>query len=106
MSIVYMYKHIVVVVFGILMEFVLYTTVIAGTTTNKHQHNVPIVRAFDDDGDPTTSSSSFVPELLYCFLFATKDCIRLNCGYCFCCYQQFSNVAAAEGYMALRPDRH
>lgn len=31
---------IVVVVFGILMEFVLYATVIAGTTTNKHQHNL------------------------------------------------------------------
>ena len=32
----------IVVVFGILMEFVLYATVIAGTTTNKHkhQHNV------------------------------------------------------------------
>ena len=33
-----MYTHIVVVVFGILMEFVLYATVIAGTTTIKHQH--------------------------------------------------------------------
>ena len=44
-----------------------------------------------DDGDPATSSSSFVPELLYCFLFATKDCIRLNCGYC---CQQFSTVLA------------
>ena len=37
----YMYTYIVVVVFGILMEFVLYATVIAGTTTtNTHQHNV------------------------------------------------------------------
>jgi hypothetical protein len=59
---VYVYTYIVVV-FGILMEFVLYATVIAGTT--KHQHNVfLIVRACDD---PATSSSSFVPELLYCF---------------------------------------
>jgi len=39
----------------------------------------------------TTSSSSFVPELLYCFLSVTKDCIRLNCRW-YCC-QQFSTVA-------------
>jgi hypothetical protein len=63
------------------MEFVLYATVIAGTiTTNRHQHNGSHCAAYvDDDGDPTTSSSSFVTELLYCFLSATKDCIRLNC---------------------------
>jgi len=63
---VYLYMYtciVVIVVFGILMEFVLYTTVIAGT--KKHQHNVfLVVQVCDDDA---TSSSSFVAELLYCF---------------------------------------
>jgi hypothetical protein len=48
----YMHTCIVVVVFGILMEFDLYATVIAGTTANKHQHNIFLfVRMCHDDGD-------------------------------------------------------
>ena len=87
----YMYTHIVVV-FGILMEFVLYATVIAGATkTHQHNESYSLCRRVMMT-TTATSSSSFVPELLYCFLSATKDCIRLNCGYC--CHQQFSIVAA------------
>jgi hypothetical protein len=54
------YTHIVV--FGILMEFVLYATIIAGTTKTPTQE---LCGHCDDD--TTTSSSSPVPELLYCF---------------------------------------
>lgn len=52
---VYVYTHTcidVVVVFGILMEFVLYATVIAGTTPPTSTSTIfQTVRAFDDDDD-------------------------------------------------------
>jgi len=54
------------------MEFVLYATIIAGTTKTPTQE---LCGHCDDD--TTTSSSSPVPELLYCFFSATRDCIRL-----------------------------
>jgi hypothetical protein len=71
---VYMYMYTYIVVFGILMEFVLYATIIAGTTHNSTTKK--IVQSCDDDNYVFFILCHLTPLL---FLYATKDCIRLNC---------------------------
>ena len=89
---IYVYIYTCIVVFGILMEFVLYATVIAGTT-NTHapaQYISNCAGMCHDDGDHYVFFI-LCPWTPLLFFAATKDCIRLNCRHC--CCQQFSAVA-------------